>query len=213
MASYKVHTSFGAIAGVVLVVLALVYFAIPTNTLLLYIFLATIIGAFLPDLDSDSGMPFQVIFGLFGLLVAGLALYITLQILPDQYIVIGIIVIATFCIARFGMGKIFKECTRHRGIFHSIPAASIALFGMLVLLNMFDIEFIEKILIAFSVGIGYIVHLILDEIYATVNLHGKKFRPNRSLGSALKLWSSSWFVSLVAYAVLICLAYIGIMGV
>jgi hypothetical protein len=51
----------------------------------------------------------------------------------------------------------------------------------------------------------YLRHLILDEIYATVNFEGLKFSPKKSLGSALTLTAPSKTVTIVAYVILLVL--------
>src|SRR5438034_10691316 len=76
----------------------------------------TALGGLLPDLDSDSGVPVRELFGLAGTLVplvllrrlahSGLSAEETLLAVAGLYL--GI---------RYGLAKIFKAMTVHRGIF------------------------------------------------------------------------------------------------
>ena len=55
------------------------------------------------------------------------------------------------------------------------------------------------ITLSLGVGLGYLCHLILDELNSVVNLGGIPFIPNKSIGTALKLYSKNWKTSLVVY--------------
>ena len=60
-------------------------------------------------------------------------------------------------------------------------------------------------ILSISIGIGYLSHLILDEMNSLVNLEGVPFIPKKSLGSALKLFSSQWEITLIVYIAVIIL--------
>ena len=57
MASYKAHMAFGVLTAVVWCIVALL-FSIVSIWFIPFIYIVTVVGAFLPDLDSDTGMPF-----------------------------------------------------------------------------------------------------------------------------------------------------------
>ena len=61
--------------------------------------------------------------------------------------------------------------------------------------------------ISLAVGIGYLSHLILDELNSVVNLKGIPFVPNKSSGSALKMYSNNRIVTLFVYISVIFLGY------
>ena len=61
-------------------------------------------------------------------------------------------------------------------------------------------------MIGSAVAIGYLGHLILDETYSAVNLHGHSIFPKTSLGNALKLSSSSQISTFFFYLLLFALA-------
>ncbi|MBT6878078.1 MAG: metal-dependent hydrolase [Gammaproteobacteria bacterium] len=86
------------------------------------------------------------------------------------------------------IGYAFKKFTVHRGIFHSIPAALVMGLLSIHLFVSYGWERDGLQVIAASVTIGYLCHLLLDEINSAVNLSGVPFIPKRSLGSALNIF-------------------------
>jgi len=72
MASFKTHLSFGAIIGIAITIFVSLYSLVSHNNLLPILFFAAVLGSFLPDLDSDEGLPFQIVFGAFSLVGAGI---------------------------------------------------------------------------------------------------------------------------------------------
>ena len=65
--------------------------------------------------------------------------------------------------------------------FHSIPAAVLSSLITLSILNIYIDSVDLKLLFSISVGIGYLCHLVLDELNSAVNLGGMPFVPNKSL--------------------------------
>jgi len=175
--------------------------------LLPILFCGSLAGAILPDLDSDTGTPFQIVIGLFSLMVGGLTFYFFFNAGEKSLLTLIGGPILAFIAFRIIVGSIFKKMTVHRGIFHSTPAGLIATLSVILLLNDFSLTPVVKVLIGISVGLGYVSHLILDEVYSAINFHGIPFIPNKSLGSALKLYSKSKTASLMAYIILGILIY------
>ena len=203
MANFRTHIWWGGILGVGVLVAGLLSSIISGAETMVWIFAAVLVGSFLPDLDIEEGVPFQI---LFGLLAAGLAGAVFFNFYSDgirDLKILMLLPVLTFVIVRFVIGRIFEKFTHHRGMFHSVPSAALA--GVLTCwaLNYFDINPRLCVLAGFAVGIGYVGHLILDEIYSTVNFHGLKFSPKKSLGSALKFWSSSRVATVMVYVVLV----------
>jgi hypothetical protein len=89
-------------------------------------------------------------------------------------------------------------------MFHSIPAMLIA--GLIVFLLYQNPDMNLRCYMAGGVMIGFLSHLILDEL-CSVDFSGIKIRLNKAAGSALKFYSSSWLTTMTAYAVLVGLAY------
>lgn len=170
----------------------------------------TALGGMLPDLDSDSGIPVRELFGLTGVLVP-LMLAHRLQarhFTPEQLLVI---MAGAYLLVRFGLAELFRRISVHRGMFHSVPAMLIAGLAVFLLHRQPDRliqgdELRERLYLAAGVMIGFLSHLVLDELFA-VNLMGVVPKFNQFAGSALKLWSKSWVATLTTYAILGVLGY------
>jgi hypothetical protein len=206
MAKFKTHVGLGVFIVVAFVVAGLIYSLFSAPEAAVWIFLAILIGSFLPDLDLDEGVPFQILFGLLGAGMAGLVFFNFYSDGERQLKTLILIPALVFVVVRFGAGYIFERFTNHRGMFHSVPAAF--LFGLLTIwfLHLFSILEGQELIIGSAVAIGYMGHLILDEIYSAVNLHGHSILPKQSLGNALKFVSASHISTLFFYLLLLALA-------
>ena len=201
MASFKTHLSSGVILAVASVVATVVFALIPTTEWQMFfsVAFAVMVGAIAPDIDSDSGIPFHVTFGLLALVAGELAfLFVWKNVSQDPqtlFVYPVMVVVAVWAI----IGPIFKKLTRHRGMAHSIPAAIFAgllLFTVTVRVGFQDWE---AFLLGVAFSMGYILHLVLDELNSAVNFHGTLFVPNKALGSALKFFSHSRAVTAFVY--------------
>lgn len=207
MALFREHISVGALAGVVGVVL-LYFYALVTDPLLLaLLFIVTTISSFLPDLDSDSGIPFYTVFGLFTLACTGAALFWALTHYPTPWYYLVGIPAGALVLVWFVLGGIFKRFTHHRGIMHSVPA--MAIVGLCAFLAARHLEQGENVSLWFAAfaALGFLTHLVLDEVHSEVNFDGIPFVPKKSLGTALKLFSGSFAVNMFTYLLLALLAY------
>jgi membrane-bound metal-dependent hydrolase YbcI (DUF457 family) len=166
----------------------------------------TAVGGMLPDLDSDSGRPVRE--------MSGLAAVVIPVLLVPRLAAAGMTqdgILATlgllYLLVRYGLGFVLRHVSVHRGMFHSIPAMLI--FGLLVYLE-YQGEMRTRLLLGGGVMIGFLSHLVLDEIYA-VDFNGVRLRLNQFAGSALKFASPSWIATCVCYGILSglgCLAYL-----
>lgn len=167
------------------------------------------IGGMLPDLDSDSGIPVREMFGLAGVLVPLLLVgrLRRLDLTPEQILVI---MAGAYLLVRYGLSEVFRRITVHRGMYHSVPAMLIA--GLAVFLMhrpdgpIAGQELQKRFYFAAAVMIGFLSHLVLDELFA-VDLMGVVPKLNQFAGSAVKLWSQSWPATLLTYAILCALGY------
>ncbi len=203
MAEFKKHISWGVVLAIAVIVLGLILSLFAGVEIIFWIFLAVLIGSFLPDLDSDGGLPFQMTFGLAGLILAGAFFYFLFENQERDWRILVGIPIGIFILIRFIFGYFFQKLTRHRGIFHSVPAGILTGLIVVWVLGYSPLDFNEKILIGSAVFIGYLGHLVLDELYSTVNLRGLSIFPKKSLGSAIKFWSSSKKATFLVYFLLI----------
>lgn len=162
------------------------------------------VSGMLPDLDSDSGRPVKELFGALAVGVPFLFLrrwegagYST-----EATILLGA---AVYFAIRFGLAWVFKHVTVHRGMFHSLPAAVIAAEAVYLAYNTPDSY--GRVTLAGGVLIGFLSHLLLDEIWA-VDANGLTIRLNKAAGSAMKLFSQSIPATLLTWAVLGVLTYL-----
>jgi hypothetical protein len=208
MAMFREHVATGALLSMVVVVAVYFYALVTDPWLLLFLFSVTVIGSFLPDVDSDSGIPFYMVFGTMTLAATGVVLLYTLssQYAGDWRTLVGIPT-AALVFFWFVVGGIVKRCTRHRGMFHSIPALLIASVGTFLLAHMYGLEKVVALVFAGAMAVGFASHLVLDELHSLVDFEGLPFTPKQSLGTALKIFSSSNNVNIATYVVLVALVY------
>ncbi|HEY1188565.1 MAG TPA: metal-dependent hydrolase [Gemmata sp.] len=162
----------------------------------------TAVGGMLPDLDSDSGIPVREMFGLLAAVVPMLLLRRMMHAgMPLESIC------ATFLFAylfiRYFVATLFKQFTVHRGMYHSIPAMFVA--GLCVYLAYPDRG--VRILLGVGVMVGFLSHLVLDEIYS-VDWRGLKPKLKSSAGSAVKFASPSVPATATCYLLLGGLLYL-----
>jgi len=206
MAAFRTHVTAGLLVGYAAgALVVLTRWAVAPFTPFA-MFAAGFVGAFLPDMDSDSGKPFAIIFSLLAI-VGGSIVYLHILSQPPLpwYVWIAFPPLGALAI-RYGVGWIFRKYTVHRGIFHSIPAALIATLAAPLALRSFQLNERDLFAIAISVGLGYLSHLILDEVYAFVNFEGLKIKPKKSFGTALSFVEESKTVTVIAYVMLAALA-------
>ena len=116
-----------------------------------------------------------------------------------------VVMAGIYLFVRYGMSEIFKHITVHRGIFHSVPAMAIA--GLAVFLLYHNPDPQMRIYLALGTMIGFLSHLVLDEL-CSVDFSGVAIHVNQFGGSALKLYSQSWPVTVSTYLLLFSLGYV-----
>jgi membrane-bound metal-dependent hydrolase YbcI (DUF457 family) len=156
----------------------------------------------LPDLDSDSGVPIRETMAFTAAVVPMLMLdrFQQLRMSDESIVLAGGLVYLTI---RFGLGKVLKRFTVHRGMWHSLPAVAIA--GLLAFLICACDDVQLRLFNTGAVMLGYTSHLVLDELYS-ISWHRGRLRFKKSFGSALKLWSKSPWANISTYAKLAMLA-------
>jgi membrane-bound metal-dependent hydrolase YbcI (DUF457 family) len=199
MASYRGHLAFSSALGAAYGAYATLQWQMDWGPVLLGSGL-TALGGLLPDLDSDSSVPFREVFGLAATVTPLLLIHriASLGFSPEQTLVItgGV-----YLFIRYGLRAIFKKLTVHRGMFHSIPAMFIA--GLVVFL-LYHGAPDNRLFLSAGVMIGFLSHLVLDQIYG-IDLTGGKI--GAGAGGPLKFISASWSATMFTYALLIGLGY------
>jgi hypothetical protein len=161
------------------------------------------LAGMLPDLDSDSGKPIKELFGLLAT-VTSLLVFHRLRSEPDPA---DRLLIAGLCylLVRFGVSWLFARMTVHRGMWHSLPAACIAAEVTFLLCDGVMGE-LGSLVLAGGVLLGFLSHLVLDEIYS-VRFNGLLPRLKHSSGTALKLFSDSNLATLGTWLLLAVFSY------
>ena len=198
MASFNQHISGGFLIGIVGAITSLLLLSISlVQGIVVFIFI--VFGSILPDIDSDTSKPIQIIFGAAGIIIP----VVTYQFFFSSgyrlenllcYIVFGYLII------RYIVAKIFFKFTDHRGIIHSIPFAIIC--GEITYLLFSNSPMEARILFAGACTIGVFVHLIMDEMWS-VDVSGLKIK--KSFGSALALKAKSSISTLLFYIIIVIL--------
>jgi hypothetical protein len=201
VAGFKAHFTTATISGGV-VATSLMSAGLLDQNGLLFCFVAVALGGLLPDIDSDSSTVLTVSFTIFSLTFSFFVMFsqtaslATLELLMLWF--------GVFLIFKLVVFELFIRLTKHRGIFHSVPAAFLSLFFTVFLLNRLFIMPGKTIwLIGSFVFLGYVIHLLLDEL-TSLNLLGSG-GIRHSFGTAMKLYSTNLPATTISYLATITL--------
>lgn len=160
------------------------------------------LGSILPDIDSDNSHSLSILFGLLSGGITLIVFLITIDTLP--LVQLWLICILSYWLITHPSRKVFEYFTRHRGIFHSLMAG--LFFGALTLGAAALFAPLQTAwLFGFSVCLGYILHLILDEIYS-VDFMNRQIK--RSFGTAIKpISKKNWLGTLAMTGIIIGIFY------
>jgi len=191
MASFRQHISFSALAGALLFFVVLLWADTGVSAALLIALWCWFAGM-LPDVDCDTGRPLELIFVQ---LAACLPFLVVVQ-LPQgtELSTITLVFIVAYYFVRYPLKKLFEKYSVHRGIFHSVPTG---LFISALIVLAYRREGELAWLIGGGVFVGYISHLLLDEIFSVDLL---RVRVKRSFGTALTLSGGSKLKTITLYA-------------
>jgi membrane-bound metal-dependent hydrolase YbcI (DUF457 family) len=203
VAGFRTHITVSTALGVVYGGVAVQPFGFQTDAALLAAGL-TGVGGMLPDLDSGSGVPVRE---LFGLAAAVVPLLLVPRMVHSGMTREAVLVALLFgyIFIRYIVSNIFKKFTVHRGMYHSLPAMLIA--GLIVYLAYHSPERDVRLLLAGGVMVGFLSHLVLDEIYS-VDFRGIRIKLKSSAGSAVKFASPSMTATGICYVILGGLLYL-----
>ncbi len=207
MAGYKEHISVSGMCGVAYGVSSTLFLGFtPVQGALAGCM--TWVAGMLPDLDADGGKPVREIFGLLGALAPLIALRHLIRICGsvDGVILCAILI---FAITRYGGAALLKRVSVHRGMFHSIPALLIA--AELMFLAYVSDSLAVKCLMAGGVALGFLSHLLLDELYS-VKWTGLRLKLSKSSGSALKFTGKRLMPNVFTYSLLMFFTWLTLMN-
>ena len=183
MANFPTHIAVGTVVSGALATVTLAANVVtPEN--LVAVTLAGVLGSVLPDIDLKESRPSRAMF-------AGLAVFFSFAVLfslENKYSIAEMLVLwlGTLVLVRYLGRSLFFHFSYHRGIWHSLLAA--AFCGCLTAVVYSKLlgrkEGVAWLAAGFMV-IGYLTHLVLDEIYSVdvMDAHIKA-----SFGTALKLF-------------------------
>jgi LexA-binding, inner membrane-associated putative hydrolase len=182
MANFPTHIAVGTVVSGALATVTLAADVVaPEN--LVAVTLAGVLGSVLPDIDLKDSRPSRAMFAGLGVFFA----FAVLFSLQQKYSVVEMMILwlGTLVLVRYVAHAFFHRLSAHRGIWHSILAgifcacATAAIYTSVLGRN----EGVAWLAAGF-LSIGYLTHLILDEIYS-VDVMDTRLKA--SFGTALKL--------------------------
>lgn len=155
----------------------------------------------MPDLDNGSAIPLKESIGVTAAVVPLMLLPRFQQAaLPLEAIILA--GAAAYVAIRFGLAYLLKTYTVHRGMFHSLPSALIA--GQVTFLAFGHSDPMRRYFIASCVIIGFLSHLVLDEIWAVkLGQFGPKVK--KSFGTAMKFYGPTAWSNMLTYLLVVAL--------
>ena len=196
MANFTTHIAVGTVVSGALATLTLAANVVPHESLIA-VTLAGVLGSVLPDIDLKDSRPSRAMF-------AGLGIFFSFAVLfscAGKYSIVElwILWLGTLLGVRYGLHAIFHRIAYHRGIWHSLLAT---VFCALITTVVFKYILGEADGVAWLaagfLAIGYLSHLVLDEIYS-VDVMDTRLKA--SFGTALKLADVHRWQQSVAMAV------------
>jgi hypothetical protein len=183
MANFTTHIAVGTVVSGALATLTLAADVVaPEN--LIAVTMAGVLGSILPDIDLKGSRPSKAMF-------SGLGIFFSFAVLfsfATKYSVaeLWILWLGTLVLVRYGLHSAFHHLSIHRGIWHSILAALFSA-GATAVVFYYVLGRHEGVawLAGGFVFIGYLTHLVLDEVYSVDVMDT---RVKASFGTALKLF-------------------------
>lgn len=198
MADFRTHILTSSAIGVVYGASGYLHWHLEPATCILSGALCGLAGM-LPDVDSDSGHAQREVMTFTAALMPMLMLhrFAEFSLTHEQ---MALAAGCVYVIVRFGCGELLRKYTVHRGMFHSLPAAAIA--GVITSMVCSCPEILPRFYKVGAVVLGYLIHLILDELWA-IEFYRGRFRLKNSFGTAFKMFSKRWFPNFFTYGLLI----------
>ncbi len=189
MASFKQHIQFSGLISCVLISILLVK-GISISVAIVVGFWCWL-GGMLPDIDSDTSKPLDLIFIQLGCCVP----ILVIAQFPETVALstITIVYVAGVFLVQYPIRKAFEICTMHRGAYHSIPTA-ICVAAIVVF--AYRKEGSGAWLFGLGVFLGYLSHLVLDEVFS-IDIYRLKIK--KSFGTAFKFSAGGFLKTIFLY--------------
>jgi hypothetical protein len=203
MANFPTHIAVGTVvSGALATVTVAADMVAPEN--IVAVTLAGVLGSILPDIDLEESRPAKAMF-------SGLAIFFSFAVmfgLDRNYSIAEMLILwlGTLLLVRFGAKEVFFRFSYHRGVWHSLLALVFCAFVTAVVFSRLlgRDDGIAWLGAAFM-GVGYLTHLILDELYAVDVMDT---RVKASFGTALKLFDYRHLGHSAAMAVAVVLVFL-----
>ena len=205
MAGFEQHLRVSTGIGVVTGAVATFGFGFTPAQGILSAYLCGVSGM-LPDIDSTSGKPLREMSNL----TAAIIPMIMMERLKEwggDFDTALLLAILVYMGVRFAGSWMLSKMSVHRGMFHSIPALAVA--ALVVFLGWKSDEMGVRILMAGSVAMGFLSHLILDEIYA-VQWNGLAPELNQFADSATKFFGKSTMANIFTWSLVAGLTWLSL---
>lgn len=182
MANFTTHSAAGTLVAGALATLTLAADVVAQENLVA-VTLVGVLGSVLPDIDLKDSRPSRALF-------AGLGIFFSFAVLftyASRFSIaeLWILWLGTLLFVRYGMQALFHNLAVHRGVWHSLLAAVfVSILTAIVFAKIIGKPEGVAWLAAGFMFIGYVVHLILDEMYS-VDVMDTRLKT--SFGTALKL--------------------------
>ena len=184
MAGFHTHITVSTLVGVGYAYVGTSVLGLPLSTSAIGGGLCAVCGI-MPDLDSDHAVPARETLSFLAAVAPMLLFYrFHYEGLATEHIML--FGAPLYLLIRFGFGEMLKVSV-HRGMFHSIPAALIA--GLIAYVICDTGVSLGRSYKGVGAVIGYMVHLILDEIWA-IEFQGRHLRLKKSFGTAMKFFGN-----------------------
>jgi len=196
MAQFKTH-----LAGGIFSAAGISFFGFFTKGLSISqtcaVFVVGTFGGLLPDLDSDTGKPVELLFQFVSVLIPAL---IFMRFMPTRATSPEFLVCYfsfSYLLVNYVGSSIIKKTTTHRGIMHSIPFA--LLCGGIGYLLFVPSGRTTAVFAALSILAGCFIHFVLDELNSITIRYGFIPALKKSSGTAFKLKTDSFFTNFIIY--------------
>jgi len=182
MANYAMHIGVGTVVSGALATLTLAADVVGPESLIA-VTLAGVIGSVLPDIDLKDSRASVIFFSAIAVFASFCVLF--LAAIHFSIAELWLLWLGSLVFVRYGLHALFHHTSVHRGIWHSLLAAVFcsALTAIFFQHALHKHEGVAWLGAGFMF-VGYITHLVLDEIYS-VDFMGRRIKA--SFGTALKL--------------------------
>lgn len=195
MANFTTHIGAGTVqAGILATVTLAADVVAPEN--LVAVTLAGVLGSVLPDIDLKDSRASKMMFAGLGVFSS----FVLLFAFAERFSVVELTLLwlGTLVAVRYGLHQLFHRLSVHRGVWHSLLAgvfwAAVTAATLKFVLGRHDgVAWLG----AGFLFLGYVQHLVLDEIYS-VDVMNRRIKA--SFGTALKIYDARYPAASVAMA-------------